>query len=119
MKNAPKADAPGKKKMAQTTLKAKPASKKRSKADSEDEDNAEPSLSADSLLSTTPPQVKKQKKALNKDRMASRPLREIENEAINEAIDASLVLDGSPDKKPKKASKSTDQYQKVGIATQL
>lgn len=48
--------------------------------------------------------------------MGSKPLREIENEAISEAIDASMHLNGAdePEPKPKKGSKSTEQYQKVG-----
>ena len=45
--------------------------------------------------------------------MASKPLREIENEAINEAIDASMNLDGSDEAKPKKKGKAGEEYQKV------
>ena len=107
---APKA-AP--KKMTQTTLNRKSATKKRPKPDTEDEDEEDPSLHDDRLLSATPPSVKKQKKATDPKRTATKPLREVENEAISEAIDASMVLDGSPDAKPKKSSKATEQYQKV------
>ena len=112
-KSAPKSDAPAKKKLAQTTLKTKAPSKKRPKPDSEDEDDIDPSPCDDSVLSATPPQAKKQKTAPTKKNVASRPLREIENEAINEAIDASMMLDGSHEAKPQKGSKSTEQYQKV------
>lgn len=104
------------KKTTQTTLKSKAAPKKRKKADTEDEgnDSDEPSLHHVSVLSATPPSAKKQKKTLPK-KTGAKPLREIENDAISEAIDASMMLDGSPDEKPKKGSKSTEQYQKVGI----
>lgn len=103
------------KKPTQTALKPKDAPKKRKKVDTEDEDNDsdEPSLHNDSVLSTTPPSAKKQKTVPKKT--SGKPLREIENEAIAEAIDASMMLDGSPDEKPKKGSKSTEQYQKVNV----
>ncbi|KAG8528188.1 DNA topoisomerase 2 [Bacidia gigantensis] len=104
-------DKPAPKKTTQTTLKSKPKSKKRPKSDSENEDEDEPSLSDASILSTTPPKAKKARKAVEPKKMGSKPLQEIENEAINEAINASMV-DGSP-AKPKKGSKSTDQYQKL------
>ena len=103
-------------KAAQTTFKVKPASKKRQKADSEDEGDDASDFSDGSKLSTTPPQAKRQKKAPAASKMASKPLREIENEAISEIADITMNLDGSPDAKPKKSSKSskaTDQYQKV------
>ena len=48
--------------------------------------------------------------------MGAKPLREIENEAIREAIDASMVFDGADDEplaKPKSGSKSTETYQKL------
>lgn len=67
----------------------------------------------DTLLSATPPSAKKQKKAPAPKKMGAKPLREIENEAIAEAIDASMNLDGTDEPKPKKGSKSTEQYQKV------
>ena len=101
--------------MAQTTLKPKVTTKKRPKPDTEDEDEDRPSLHDDSLLSATPPSAKKPRKAPGPKRTGAKPLRDIENEAINEAIDASMVMDGSPDAKPKKGSKSTEQYQKVGL----
>ncbi|KAK4695791.1 DNA topoisomerase II, partial [Lecanoromycetidae sp. Uapishka_2] len=107
------------KKMSQTTLKAKPAaSKKRPKPDSEndDSDDENPSLHDNSLLSNTPPSSKKQKKAPRAKKMGAKPLREVENEAIREAIDASMVFDGAddePDAKPKKGSKATETYQKL------
>ena len=111
-KRAPK-DKAAPKKMAQTTLKAKPATKKRPKPDTEDEDDEDPSLHDDSLLSATPPSAKKRKKGPGPMKMGAKPLREIENEAISEAIDASMMLDGAVDSKPKKAKKATEQYQKV------
>ena len=113
VKRAPKADAQSKKKATQTTLKVKPAAKKRRKAESEDENEDASDLSEGSKLSTTPPQAKRQKKAPTASKMASKPLREIENEAMNEIADVSMALDGSTDVKPKKGSKATDQYQKV------
>ncbi|KAL9131448.1 MAG: hypothetical protein Q9217_000596 [Psora testacea] len=113
-KKAPAAK-PAPKKMTQTTLKAKPATKKRPKPETEDEDEDEdnPSALDNSLLSATPPSAKKPKKAAAPKRMGVKPLREIENEAISEAIDASMNLDGSPDTKPMKGSKATEQYQKL------
>jgi len=105
--------------MSQTILKAKPdASKKRPKPDSENEDSEEedPSLHDDSLLSNTPPSAKKQKNAPGPKKIGAKPLREVENEAIREAIDASMVFDGADDEpqaKPKKGSKSTETYQKL------
>ena len=96
-------------------MKTKPAaSKKRPKPDTEDEDSAsDPSLHDASLLSVTPPSNKKQKKAPAPKKMGSKPLREIENEAIAEAIDASMHFDGADDPKPKKGSKATETYQKL------
>lgn len=115
-KTAPKKAATAKappKKMAQTTLKsnAKPtASKKRPKPDSEDEQlSPEAILNPDgSILSMTPPSAKKQKKAPAPKKTGAKPLQENENESLN--------LDGANDTKPKKTSKSTDQYQKVSIS---
>lgn len=105
--------------MSQTTLKTKPAAPtKRPKPDSENEESDDdgPSLHGDSLLSNTPPSSKKQKKAPGPKRMGAKPLREIENEAIREAIDASMVFDGADDEpgaKAKKGSKSSETYQKL------
>ena len=102
--------------MSQTTLKAKPAaSKKRPKPDTDDEnsDPEDPSLHDDSLLSVTPPSAKKQKIAPGPKKMGAKPLREVENEAIAEAIEASMIYDGSDEPKPKKKSKATETYQKL------
>lgn len=99
--------------MSQTTV-----SKKRPKPDSENDDSEDedPSLHDDSLLSNTPPSSKKKKKAPGPKKMGAKPLREVENEAIREAIDASMVFDGADDgpaAKPKKDSKATETYQKL------
>ncbi|KAL9099075.1 MAG: hypothetical protein Q9187_009552, partial [Circinaria calcarea] len=111
---APKTTAPrakaAPKKTAQTTLKQKTkpaATKKRAKPDSEDEDlDAERnSLHDGSLLSATPPSAKKQKKGPAPKKMASKPLRELENGATG--------FDGAADPKLKKAAGATDQYQKL------
>lgn len=109
----PKAAAP--KKMVQTTLKAskpatKPASKKRPKPDSDDEDppsDIDSLLHDDaSLLSNTPPSSKKQKKAPAK-KGGGKPLADINNE--------SMGLDSPTAPKPKAKGKkdATDQYQKL------
>lgn len=110
---AKKAAAPGAapKKMSQTTLKS---TKKRPKPDTEDDDSeGDPSLHDDSLLSNTPPSAKRPKKAPGPKKMGAKPLREVENEAIAEAIDASMMMDGVDEPKAKKGSKSTETYQKV------
>lgn len=95
--------------MSQTTLKPKKpaAPKKRPKPDTEDEDSASerPSLHDDSLLSATPPSAKKQKKAPVARKKATKPLQEVQNEA--------MAFDGADDPKPKKGLKSTETYQKV------
>ena len=97
--------------MSQTTLKP---TKKRPKPDTEDEDSEnDPSLHDDSLLSNTPPSAKRPKKAPGPKKMGAKPLREVENEAIAEAIDASMMMDGVDEPKAKKGSKSTETYQKV------
>ncbi len=97
--------------MSQTTLKP---TKKRPKPDTEDEDSeGDPSLHDDSLLSNTPPSAKRPKKASAPKKMGAKPLREVENEAIAEAIDASMMMDGVDEPKAKKGSKSTETYQKV------
>lgn len=97
--------------MAQTTLKP---TKKRPKPDTEDEDSeGDPSLHDDSLLSNTPPSAKRPKKAPGSKKMGAKPLREVENEAIAQAIDASMMVDGVDEPKAKKGSKSTETYQKV------
>ena len=96
--------------MSQTTLKPKiksTASKKRPKPDTEDEDSTpeRDSLHDESLLSTTPPSAKKQKKAPAPKKSTTSALKEIENEAMN--------VDGGSDLKEKKSTKASDQYQKV------
>ncbi|CZT01064.1 probable DNA topoisomerase 2 [Rhynchosporium graminicola] len=110
----PKATAP--KKMVQTTLKApkaaaKPASKKRPKPDSDDEDvpSEVDSLLHDdaSLLSNTPPSSKKQKKAPVKKGGGSKPLADMANESI--ALDSPAAA--KP--KPKGKKDATEQYQKL------
>ena len=100
--------------MTQSMLNAKSISKKRPKADSDDDEGLS-SSHADSLLSATPPSAKKQKKAQGLKKVGAKPLREIENEAISEAIDASMVVDGATDTKAKKGSKATEQYQKARL----
>ncbi|KAL9599418.1 MAG: hypothetical protein Q9219_003855 [cf. Caloplaca sp. 3 TL-2023] len=95
-------------KMSQTTLKPKkPAvTKKRPKPDSEDEDSPSGlSINGDSILSTTPPGAKKQKKAPVARKKATKPLQEVQNEAMS--------FDGAEDPKPQKGSKSTETYQKL------
>ncbi|KAL9044350.1 MAG: hypothetical protein Q9214_002506, partial [Letrouitia sp. 1 TL-2023] len=105
---APKA-AP--KKMAQTTLKPKKAttSKKRPKPDTEDEDSAldVASIRDASVLSSTPPEAKKRKKAPapKKKATSAKALQEVQNE--------SLGYDGIEEEKPKKGSKATETYQKL------
>lgn len=102
--------------MIQTTLKPKaPVSKKRAKAESDEENSDnEPSVQDDdSLLSNTPPSAKRQKKAPAPKKTGGKPLQPIDNESIS--------LDGADDSKPKpkptakKAGTATEQYQKVGI----
>lgn len=98
--------------MAQTTLKPKvkpAASKKRPMPDSEDEELTPEEISHKdgSVLSATPPSAKKQKRAPAAKKAGAKPLQENENDISN--------LDGGAEPKQKKASKSTDQYQKVNI----
>jgi DNA topoisomerase-2 len=95
--------------MLQTTLtSSKPASKKRAKPESDDE---EPPSDVDSfgqasLLSNTPPSSKKQKKAPVKKASTSKPLQGIENESMN-------LDDHFPEKGPSSKKTATDQYQKL------
>lgn len=101
--------ATGSKKMIQTTLKSKPASKKRPKPDSDDDDEDPPSdvdpFGDGTGLSNTPPSFKKQKKVTAK-KGGSDPLRDIENE--------SMALDDPPQKTSSKNKKNaTDRYQKL------
>ena len=51
--------------------------------------------------------------------MGAKPLREVENEAIAEAIDASMIMDGVDEPKAKKSSKATETYQKVSRLQRL
>ncbi|KAI4159830.1 MAG: hypothetical protein LQ342_006248 [Letrouitia transgressa] len=97
--------------MAQTTLKPKKAtiSKKRPKPDTEDEDSTSDvaSIRDDSMLSSTPPEAKKQKKApaLKKKATSTKALQEVQNESYG--------YDGIEEEMPKKGSKATETYQKL------
>ncbi|WYZ46350.1 hypothetical protein EsH8_IX_000575 [Colletotrichum jinshuiense] len=87
------------KKLAQTTLKAKPVSKKRAKPETDDEDGA-------STFSNTPPSAKKPKKAPAAKKSSGNPLAEIEND--------SMLIDEEPiDSGPKSKKTATDTYQKL------
>ncbi|CAG8971259.1 hypothetical protein HYALB_00001425 [Hymenoscyphus albidus] len=96
------------KKMAQTTLKTKAVPKKRPMPENDDEDppsDNDVSMDDDSVLSNTPPNAKKQKKAPAK-KAAGNPLQENFNESMN--------FDGPSDPKPSKTNKTaTDKYQKL------
>lgn len=95
--------------MLQTTLTAsKPASKKRAKPESDDEDPPSDldSSGEASLLSNTPPSSKKQKKGPAKTASTSKPLQGIENESMN-------LDDDFPEKAPSNKKTATDQYQKL------
>ena len=100
------------KKLSQTTIKPKAKaalSKKRPKPDTEDEasDLEQPPLNNDSLLSATPPSAKKPKKAPAPKKVATKPLREVKNEAMGD--------DNAGDHRPKNGSKSGETYQKVSF----
>ena len=108
---APKA-AP--KKATQTTLKAvkKAPTKKRAKPESDDDEDPDILMSGTpiangSILSSTPPSAKKQKKAPAPKKGVGKPLASLENEAPS--------FDGANDAVPlTKASKdASDRYQKV------
>lgn len=108
-KAAPKKAAtakPAPKKMTQTTLKAKPAAKKKAKAASEDEMSDVHMSDADSILSHTPP---KAKTASGPKRAGSKPLADVENESFggDAASDA-----------PGKTGNASDKYQKVSYSIQ-
>jgi DNA topoisomerase-2 len=93
--------------LVQGTLKTtKPATKKRSKPESDDEDARSDvdSMQDASLLSNTPPSSKKQKKDPAK-KSAGKPLQDIANESMN--------MDGGANPKPMKKKDATDQYQKL------
>ncbi|KAI9674189.1 MAG: DNA topoisomerase 2 [Caeruleum heppii] len=104
-KAAPKAAS---KKTTQQTLKMKAVvPKKRSKPDPEDEpsDRERASEHDDSLLASTPPSAKKQKKARAPKKSGGKPLQDIEN------IDS--LLDGTDEPDAKPVSGATEQYQKL------
>ncbi|CAM1511378.1 Fc.00g088910.m01.CDS01 [Cosmosporella sp. VM-42] len=88
---------PAVKKMVQTTLKSKPAAKKRPKPES-DESNGE-----DSGFSNTPPTAKKQKKEPPPKKSSGVPLAELEND--------SMIIDTPP--KSKSTKTATETYQKL------
>lgn len=95
--------------MVQTTLKAKPASKKRPKPESDDEDNLLSDLDMmhnGSSLSNTPPSSKKQKKAPGPKMGGAKPLADIANESI-------MSMDGPAESKPSKKKTATERYQKL------
>ncbi|UKZ73768.1 hypothetical protein TrVFT333_001418 [Trichoderma virens FT-333] len=104
----PKAKAaakPAAKKMVQTTLKTKPAPKKRPIVES-DEDDEDPDAS--SGFSNTPPTAKKQKTAAPPKKSGSKPLAELEND--------SMIIDDEPKDESKTAAKkktATETYQKL------
>ncbi|KAJ6107024.1 DNA topoisomerase II eukaryotic-type [Penicillium capsulatum] len=89
------------KKMTQTTLKTKPAAKKKAKADSEDEMSDAHMSDDDSLLSRTPP---KAKKASAPKRAGSKPLADVENESFG---------GDAPSEAPGKAGNASEKYQKL------
>ncbi|KAH7165520.1 DNA topoisomerase [Dactylonectria macrodidyma] len=89
---------PAVKKMVQTTLKTKPANKKRPKPESDDE-----AMSDVSDFSNTPPNSKKLKKDPPPKKSNGVPLAEVEND--------SMVIDTPPKIKSKKSA--TDTYQKL------
>ncbi|KAF5026855.1 hypothetical protein F66182_1050 [Fusarium sp. NRRL 66182] len=99
-KAAPKKAAarPAVKKMVQTTLKAKPAPKKRPTPESDDG-----GISDASVLSNTPPKSKKQKKEPSASKPSGTPLADLENDGM--AID-------SP-QKPSRSKTATEMYTKL------
>ncbi|TVY56465.1 DNA topoisomerase 2, partial [Lachnellula cervina] len=107
----PKASKVAPKKTVQTTLKmAKTAPKKRPKPDSDNDEDGSPSAAdpfdEDSILSNTPPNAKKQKKAPATKKQSGKPLQDIANESMN--------MDGPADPKPSgKDQSATDKYQKL------
>ncbi|KAH8689414.1 DNA topoisomerase II [Talaromyces proteolyticus] len=106
---ASKPAAPKAKKLTQTTLKAKPvakATKKKAKADSEDELSDNNDNFEDSVMSSTPPNAKPKKAPAKK--AGAKPLADVANESFG--------LDGADDVESTKPSKSTgaaDKYQKL------
>lgn len=89
------------KKLTQTTLKTKPAPKKRAKPESDDDNDLDDDFDGD--MSNTPP--KKQKTAAGAKKSSGNPLGEIENDSVTQ-------LDGPSGSRPSKKS-ATDTYQKL------
>jgi len=91
----------------QTTLKTtKPATKKRPKPQSDDEDEDPPSDLDASGLSNTPPSLKKQRKEQPAEKGGlSNPLQDIANESMN--------MDGPSETKPSKKKTATEMYQRL------
>lgn len=102
-KKAPAKAAP---KKTQTTLKTKPAAKKKGKADSEDENSdVQMSDDDDSLLSHTPP---KAKKAAAPKKAGTKPLADVENESF-----------GGDAAGESKSGSAGEKYQKVSTPTEI
>ena len=98
--------APAAKKLTQSKLVTKPATKKRPKPESDDEDDSVMDQGDNiSGLSHTPPSAKKQKKAPAK-KSSGKPLAEIENDSL-------MQLDGPSESKPKTKKSATETYQKL------
>ncbi|CRG90833.1 DNA topoisomerase II [Talaromyces islandicus] len=94
------------KKMTQTTLKAKPAAKatkKKAKAGSEDELSDDDDNFEDSVMSSTPPNAKKPKKAPAK-KAGSKPLADVANESFADEVEST---------EPSKDTGAADKYQKL------
>jgi hypothetical protein len=104
---APKATKAPAKKLVQATIKAtKPVTKKRPMPDSDDEDPpSDVDSSGDiSMLSNTPPEAKKQKKAPSK-KQAGKPLQDIANDSMN--------FDGPSETKETSSKTVSEKYQKL------
>lgn len=99
---------PTTKKLVQTTLKSKTVPKKRAKAGSGDEnedgDSDVASFHDASILSTTPPNAKKQKTDSTLEKAGGAPLQEVDNESTN--------VNGTSKPHAKKKT-ATEQYQKL------
>ncbi|KAH6607636.1 dna topoisomerase ii [Trichoderma cornu-damae] len=93
---------PAVKKMVQTTLKSKPAPKKRPIVESDGDDDDD--VDASSGFSNTPPTAKKQKTTAPSKKSGSKPLAELEND--------SMALDDDPKPASKKKT-ATETYQKL------
>lgn len=90
------------KKLTQTTLKTKPAPKKRAKPQSDDDDDD--AFNGD--MADTPPNAKKQKKEPGAKKGGGKPLEEIENDSF-------MQLDAPAEPKPSKKKTATETYQKL------